>query len=338
MMKLSVLTSTVWCVFSMVFCQLQAINHGEDMQHRLVGINHLDTLTHNQVNKRATIKPKKNLWPAGRIPYILDPDFSEEKTRNIHEAMQNWENRTCIRFVQREPDDQDYVYFEEHHSRCETKTGRTRGKQITYLGACARNVGNIMHELGHIIGFYHEQNRPDRDKYIKVLVDNIDASKLPNYRKYSRSETRTIGFAYDYESIMHYSNNAFSNGNGPTFKIKKIASGFNFTVGQRRRVSDLDVAQVREMYKCNKLSVNDTCITNNGFNYRGTLDYTVSGVTCQRWSSNWPHSHQLFTQTNVNDKGLGDHNYCRNPDGRERPWCFTTKKKPTWQYCDLKNC
>lgn len=37
------------------------------------------------------------------------------------------------------------------------------------------------------------------------------------------------------------------------------------------------------------------------------------------------------------DKGLQD-NYCRNPDGRHRPWCYTTDPDAPWEYCDIKVC
>ncbi|XP_058606468.1 hepatocyte growth factor isoform X1 [Onychostoma macrolepis] len=78
------------------------------------------------------------------------------------------------------------------------------------------------------------------------------------------------------------------------------------------------------------------CMTCNGESYRGPLDHTESGRECQRWDLDEPHKH-LFHPKRYPDKGLKD-NYCRNPDGRQRPWCFTTDPSTPWEYCNIKQC
>uniref|UniRef100_A0AAQ4RL46 Hepatocyte growth factor n=1 Tax=Gasterosteus aculeatus aculeatus TaxID=481459 RepID=A0AAQ4RL46_GASAC len=78
------------------------------------------------------------------------------------------------------------------------------------------------------------------------------------------------------------------------------------------------------------------CIHCNGEEYRGPMDHTESGKECQRWDLNDPHKHQYHPKR-YPDKGLDD-NYCRNPNGRHKPWCFTTDPNTPWEYCDIKVC
>lgn len=71
--------------------------------------------------------------------------------------------------------------------------------------------GVITHELGHAIGFWHEQSRPDRDKYVMIVWENILPGANLYFLKYRRSEINSHEVEYDYESIMHYPPNV-SNG------------------------------------------------------------------------------------------------------------------------------
>jgi len=67
--------------------------------------------------------------------------------------------------------------------------------------------------------------------------------------------------------------------------------------------------------------------------YRGCQAKTKSGKTCQKWTVQAPHGHSRTPEKYPN-LGLGDHNYCRNPDHEPNGiWCYTTEKRSRWEYC-----
>lgn len=57
-----------------------------------------------------------------------------------------------------------------------------------------------MHEIGHALGFYHEQNRSDRDDHLEVRLDNVKEVYRGNFIKFPSLNDVT----YDYNSVMHY--------------------------------------------------------------------------------------------------------------------------------------
>ena len=76
-------------------------------------------------------------------------------------------------------------------------------------------------------------------------------------------------------------------------------------------------------------------LTGKGADYRGKQNKTVSGRTCQKWTLQAPHKHSRTPQNSkFKNKGLGDHNFCRNPDGEASIWCYTTDPKKRWELCE----
>ena len=64
--------------------------------------------------------------------------------------------------------------------------------------------GIIIHELGHAIGFHHEQTRPDRNSHVTIMTQNIQPHTLFNFQQYSTGVINTYDVPYDYRSVMHY--------------------------------------------------------------------------------------------------------------------------------------
>ena len=82
--------------------------------------------------------------------------------------------------------------------------------------------GTIIHEFIHAFGFHHEQIRPDRDDYVKIIYANIPDDRVHNFEKFT-DYSLTFGVDYDGYSIMHYGSKDFSTnsyGNGNTIESK----------------------------------------------------------------------------------------------------------------------
>ncbi|XP_033741867.1 zonadhesin-like [Pecten maximus] len=87
-------------------------------------------------------------------------------------------------------------------------------------------------------------------------------------------------------------------------------------------------------YRPNTTPVTECKKTKKGTDYKGTWGITTSGRLCQSWSSQYPQKHKHHK------KLAGESNYCRNPNGRKRPWCLVDdpKYKKQWEYCDISYC
>ena len=78
----------------------------------------------------------------------------------------------------------------------------------------------------------------------------------------------------------------------------------------------------------------------DGTKYRGTNNITVDGIRCQNWTQNYKDNNKFIDFAKKNKLGLGNHNYCRNPEPKKKKdiWCYTDNQfnKNTWGYCDRK--
>nr|XP_006819793.1 PREDICTED: zinc metalloproteinase nas-15-like [Saccoglossus kowalevskii] len=166
------------------------------------------------------LKDVDKLWPGGIIYYTIDKYYDKDANQRIQAAIGHFEELTCIEFRKRE-DERNYIHFVPLQG-CWSSVGRDGGKQEISLGfGCTEHLGTIMHEMMHAMGFYHEQSRTDRDKYVTIVWENIFPKMEENFEKYGHQTIDDLGSPYDYTSIMHYPKDAFSKNDGDTIIPKK---------------------------------------------------------------------------------------------------------------------
>ncbi|XP_072182245.1 uncharacterized protein [Diadema setosum] len=113
-----------------------------------------------------------------------------------------------------------------------------------------------------------------------------------------------------------------------------VNTAWCYTTNRNRRWEYCDIGEAQTTCQAVVTSTPECYTQPRARDYRGLISVTRSGRTCQRWTVQAPHQHSR-TPANYPNAGLGDHNYCRNPDNVNTAWCYTTDRSRRWEYCDI---
>ncbi|KAE9417169.1 hypothetical protein Angca_010265, partial [Angiostrongylus cantonensis] len=210
-------------------------------------------VTTTKKRKRAATALKERIWPDGIIPYVIAANFSGDHKNLFKRAMRHWENYTCVSFVPKLDHHRHYIMFTIDKCGCCSYVGRREdGPQAISIGKNCDKFGIVVHELGHVIGFWHEHTRPDRDHYVDIFYKSIQPGQDYNFEKSKPEEVDSLGEPYDFNSIMHYARDTFSRGTFHDTILPKPSSGFRSEIGQRVHLSYGDIRQAKKLYKCSE--------------------------------------------------------------------------------------
>ena len=225
-----------------------ALVHGKQIFEGDIILDHVQTIAPggNGVGPSIGIAYPQYFWPknasgVAEIPYVVTAGAT-----NLNAALTQF-NATFVGVIQfvAHNTQTDYVSFNfdpnNHNGTCDSYVGRVGGQQQTG-GSIDCSLGTLLHEMGHIVGLYHEQSRPDRDNYVAVSYANMIKGSKPNFDQ-PLDNFQELG-PYDYGSVMHYIAFAFSRNGGPV--IESIPPGIPLSNLVGYTAGDIDA--VKRLY------------------------------------------------------------------------------------------
>ncbi|XP_071025317.1 meprin A subunit beta-like [Oncorhynchus clarkii lewisi] len=203
---------------------------------------------HKRRVPRNTVLNKDKLWDLP-VPYVLDETLALNAKGIILRAFEQFRLKSCVNF---KPRGSEYHFISAQKNRgCSSHVGRSsKYGQPLSIGNYCDHIGIVEHEFLHALGIWHEQSRYDRDEYVTIVWKNIRRGHERNFVKVSPHYSTTLGFPYDYSSVLHYSETSFSKGEGPTIITKQPE--YQKIIGQRLEMSPQDALMLNKLYGCKK--------------------------------------------------------------------------------------
>ena len=192
------------------------------------------------------------IWPGGVVPYAIDDDVPGRD--RILRAIREWDTKTVLRFVER-TSEPDYLRFAlaplAGGYLCREDNPGEQIQTVERPDGSSYEV--LLHGIGHAIGLSHEQQRGDRDDWVRVFSENIAATPYARGNWHPQAGADLGIGPYDYRSIMTYQ--GFDHGkrrnHARTLLMESIPPGIPFggeALGALSELSPGDIDAVARLY------------------------------------------------------------------------------------------
>ncbi|WP_192937700.1 M12 family metallopeptidase [Sinorhizobium meliloti] len=256
----------IWMVCFSIFSQIWSASAGSFVEGELdvsigtpIDAPPNSVLIGDMIFKRrgATLGSVVLPWRGGVFVYEYDAAVTAPQRAAFDAACQAWMVGTPLTCRIRS-NEADYAIVVTHTGdRCGNSAsscavvGMQGGEQFIYIHANHWSSSYVLqHEIGHALGLVHEHQRNDRDHYVYINGHNIMQGQASQFALWSISPAFSTD--YDFASIMHYPNCAYSlhnncSNNTPQFQTivpracdRDVVGGFTITA--------LDIDAIRHAY------------------------------------------------------------------------------------------
>uniref|UniRef100_A0A0N4ZD85 Metalloendopeptidase n=1 Tax=Parastrongyloides trichosuri TaxID=131310 RepID=A0A0N4ZD85_PARTI len=244
----------------------------------------------NFVKKREILVNKWGNWTLP-IKYYISSKYMLY-SENIQNALNNIQNLTCLNFTKADKLDpgEEGLKFVHDYGICGSYVGKSSYSfpHVVYLTTgCSETIGSIQHEIFHALGVQHTHSRSDRDKYIEIKKENFleyEDFEENILEKNNKNNYKSYNTLYDFNSILHYKNDAWSK-NGKKTIVAKSIKLYDNMMGQREKLSFMDVKLINGYYCSDKCKENVIKCKNGGYKHWSNCNICVCpkgyvGNTC----------------------------------------------------------
>ena len=200
-------------------------------------------------------------WPLGIVPIAFGSEVSPERQALIWGACESWKQAGPIVCIPRTVESQYVLVRSTGSDRCGASVGAFAPSSFNFSLDWCWNSSSVTHDFGHILGFIHEHQRPDRDRYVTVDLSNVEPSYVGAYTVVTSPVFSTS--TYDFDSLMHYPPNSYNiDFTRPVIVARPEFAEAARRMGQATRPSGNDLVLAKVFYQ--------TQLKTYGFN-RATL-------------------------------------------------------------------
>uniref|UniRef100_A0A0N4ZSH5 Metalloendopeptidase n=1 Tax=Parastrongyloides trichosuri TaxID=131310 RepID=A0A0N4ZSH5_PARTI len=215
--------------------------------------------------KSLFIRNKRFIVRGLPLNYSMPITFSIARNLNstpIIQAINAVRRNTCITFsrVSTGPSQIRFV----SGRRCSSFIGRIstgRANVVTMAPKCLTR-GAVQHFLGHALGLFSEETRPDRDSFVTIQQSNVRPNFIAVFDKNIDGNAIITNVHYDYGSVMHNAVGFLTRNKQPTMTL--VYPRFAPVVGQRAGFSFNDYKILNAFYCSNRCTNTINC-QNNGY-------------------------------------------------------------------------
>lgn len=264
-----------------------------------------------------------NVWPAN-VPFMIDDSVGNCVRSTVALAVEVINDNSCVGLYEEKPtayinknqnNPYEILHITSSGEGCFASLGfRSQSENIVNIGDGCVNVGTVLHLILHALGMHHENQRPDRDAFVKVNGGVVDISRVGGFVGTTKFEAlfskandtslrspwvkAVMAREYDYGSIMHngpchYSNSEYLGGaaNGCTIESTLIAKapvegpaylGHPSQIGNRGTLSMGDVKTLNALYMCSNVWGREAPLAADAMDPEVTL-CTIEDATMFAW-------------------------------------------------------